>query len=120
LLIHPAALGRFDDYLDFLVEADRLLVSRGWSGVIQIAGFHPDYRFEDTEPDAVENWTNRSPYPMLHLLREESVSRVAGDPDELLEIPKRNVATLRRLGRDGLAKLLESIGSDRKDCSNGV
>ena len=109
LLIHPGVLQGFDDYCDFLVEAQRLVNSRGYRGVVQIAGFHPAYQFENTEPDAVENCTNRSPYPMLHLLREESISKVAGNPDELLEIPKRNAATLRNLGRDELSKLLAAI-----------
>jgi uncharacterized protein len=106
LLVHPGVLQGFDDYCDFLIEAQRLVNSRGYRGVVQIAGFHPAYRFENTEPDAIENCTNRSPYPMLHLLREESISKVAGNPDELLEIPKRNAQTLRRLGRDKLSRLL--------------
>ena len=109
LLVHPGALERFDDYCDFLAEAERLVNSRGYRGVLQIAGFHPAYQFENTESDAIENFTNRSPYPMLHLLREESISKVAGDPEELLEIPKRNAATLRHMGRDRLSKLLAEI-----------
>jgi hypothetical protein len=68
-------------------------------GTIQIAGFHPAYQFAGTEADAVENYTNRSPYPMLHLLREQSISAVAADPDALGEIPRRNIETLRRLDR---------------------
>jgi uncharacterized protein len=108
LLIHPGVLQRFDDYCDFLVEAQRLVNSRGYRGVLQLAGFHPAYQFENAEPNAVENFTNRSPYPMLHLLREESISKVAGNPDELLEIPKRNAATLKRMGRAKLSKLLAS------------
>jgi len=99
LLIHPRALGDFLDYNDFLAVGDRLLQSLGLRGTIQIASFHPDYRFVGTEPDAVENYTNRSPYPMLHLLREVSVSEVADDPAALEDIPRRNVETLRRLGR---------------------
>lgn len=98
LLIHPDALGDFLDYNDFLDVANREVRRLGLEGVVQIASFHPDYRFADAEPDAVENYTNRSPYPMLHLLREESVSRIADDPDALLDVPRRNVATLRRLG----------------------
>jgi hypothetical protein len=106
LLIHPRVFLDFLDYNDFLDPAERLVRKLGLKGVVQIASFHPAYRFADADPDAVENYTNRSPYPMLHLLREESVSAVAGDPDELLEIPRRNVETLRRLG---LAKMLEKL-----------
>jgi hypothetical protein len=106
LLIHPRVFLDFLDYNDFLDPAERLVRKLGLEGVVQIASFHPAYRFADADPDAVENYTNRSPYPMLHLLREESVSAVAGDPDELLEIPRRNVETLRRLG---LAKMLEKL-----------
>ncbi len=97
VLVHPRALADFLDYNDFLADADRLLVRRGLRGVVQVAGFHPAYRFAGTTPDAVENFTNRSPFPMLHLLREVSVSEVAGD--HLGDIPARNIALLRRLGR---------------------
>jgi hypothetical protein len=112
LLIHPGTLERFDDYCDFLAEAERLVKRRGYRGVIQVASFHPEYRFASAAPDAVENYTNRSPYPMLHLLREESISRVAERPDDLLEIPKRNAETLRCMGRERVLELLETIRSD--------
>ena len=98
-----AATGRF---LDFLGEGDRLLGSLGLRGIIQIASFHPAYQFAGTEPGAVENFTNRSPYPMLHLLREESITAVAAGPDELAEIPRRNVETLRGLG---IARVREKL-----------
>jgi len=106
LLIHPLVLGDFIDYNDFLSVGERLVKHLGLRGVIQLASFHPGYQFADAGPDAVENYTNRSPYPMLHLLREESVTAVASDPDELLEIPRRNVETLRRLGREKMLKKL--------------
>ena len=106
LLIHPRALGNFLDYNDFLSAGERRVADLGLRGTIQIASFHPDYRFAGTDADAVENYTNRSPYPMLHLLREQSISEVASDPDDLLEIPRRNVTTLRRLGRE---KILEKL-----------
>jgi hypothetical protein len=107
LLIHPRALPVFPDYNDFLPEADRLVRDLGLRGVIQVAGFHPGYRFGGTSPDAAENYTNRSPHPMLHLLREESVTEVAGDPVALAAIPRRNVEALRHLGRaEMLARLL--------------
>jgi hypothetical protein len=106
LLIHPHALADFLDYNDFLGDADELIDELGLSGIVQIASFHPDYQFAGSEPDAVENYTNRSPYPMLHLLREDSISAVAADPDALLDIPRRNGETLRRLGRDKIQEML--------------
>lgn len=108
LLIHPRALPDFLDYNDFLPDADRLVRDLGLRGVIQIAGFHPGYRFAGTSPDAPENYTNRSPHPMLHLLREESITEVAGDPAALAAIPRRNIETLRRLGRAAMQARLRA------------
>jgi uncharacterized protein len=105
LLIHPHALGDFLDYNDFLGVADGCVADLGLEGVVQIASFHPLYRFAEARPDAVENYTNRSPYPMLHLLREESVSAVA---DEAGDVPRRNVETLRRLGLRKVREMGES------------
>lgn len=107
LLIHPQVLGDFLDYNDFLDDADALVETLELDGVLQVASFHPDYRFADSEADAVENFTNRAPYPTLHLLREDSVSRAVDafpDPDAIVQ---RNVETLRVLGVDGWRKLLE-------------
>jgi hypothetical protein len=110
VLIHPNALGDFLDYNDFLDAAERLIARRGQEGVLQIASFHPDYQFAETAPDAVENYSNRSPFPMLHLLREESITAVADDPDALLEIPRRNVETLNALGRERMLEMLRALG----------
>lgn len=112
LLIHPHVLGDFLAYNDFLDTAEGLVDSLNLTGVIQIASFHPDYQFADIDPEAVENYTNRSPYPMLHLLREESVSEVAGDPEELLAIPRRNIETLRALGKEKIVEKLRSLRED--------
>ena len=109
LLIHPRAFGNFLDYNDFLGVGDRLLGELGLRGAIQIASFHPDYRFADTDPDAVENYTNRSPFPMLHLLREKSISEVASDPNALAEIPRRNIETLRSLGKKNVLRRVKAI-----------
>lgn len=109
VLIHPCVLTEFRKYNDFLGEADTLIGSLRLRGVIQIASFHPQYQFEGTEPDAVENYTNRSPYPMLHLLREESITEVARDPDVLLGIPERNIELLRSLGRDAILDKIRAI-----------
>jgi hypothetical protein len=109
LLIHPRVLRSFPDFNDFLSAGEQRIEKLGQRGTVQLASFHPGYRFAGAGPDAVENYTNRSPYPMLHLLREESISAAAGDPDELLEIPRRNVETLRRLGLEKMLKKLKAI-----------
>jgi hypothetical protein len=114
LLIHPRVFTNFIDYNDFLDIAEQRLELLGLDGVIQIATFHPDYQFADTAADDVENYTNRSPYPMLHLLREESISRIADDPDELLKIPVRNIETLRATGKRAILEKLKEIENDEK------
>jgi len=105
LLVHPQVLGDFLDYNDFLDLADAALEELGLDGVLQIASFHPRYQFEGTEPDAVENLSNRSPHPTLHLLREDSVERAVAAFPEAEAIYERNIDTLRALGPDGWAKL---------------
>jgi hypothetical protein len=97
LLIHPKVLGNFLEYNDFLDVADETIEQLGLTGVIQVASFHPGYTFEGTEPDDVTNGTNRSPYPMLHLLREASVERAAASYPDVEKIPERNMETMRRL-----------------------
>jgi len=108
LLIHPKAMVSFIDYHFFLQEADALLRNEGYEGVFQIASLHPQYEFAGTEPDDIENYTNRSPYPTLHLLREASIDRAVAafpDPDSIYE---RNMETMRRLGPEGWRKLMQS------------
>jgi len=100
ILIHPHVLTDFFEYNEFLTEAERALRRLKLNGVIQIASFHPQYQFEGTEPDAPENGTNRSPFPMLHLLREASVTEVSNHPETLLGIPERNIETMRRRARN--------------------
>lgn len=105
LLIHPAVLQDFLDFNGFLDVAEATLAALGLEGVLQIAAFHPGWRFAGTAPDAIENHSNRSPYPVLHLLRESSVdAAVAAFPDAA-EIYERNIDTLRRLGPDGWRRL---------------
>ena len=106
LIVHPHVLQDFLDYNDFLDAADALVEELGLDGVLQVASFHPDYRFADSGPDDVANCTNRSPWPTLHLLREDSVSRAVDafpDPDAIVE---RNIATLEKLGHQGWNDLL--------------
>jgi hypothetical protein len=105
LLIHPQVLNDFLDYNDFLEVADAAVESLGLSGEIQIASFHPDYRFAGTDADDIENFTNRSPYPILHLLRELSIERAVDAFPEAEMIYEKNMETLRRLGRAGWEEL---------------
>jgi len=104
LLIHPQALTEFLDYNDFLSVADRAVRRLRLAGVIQIASFHPHYRFAGTDPDDVTNYTNRSPYPTLHLLRESSVTRAVAAFPDAGKIYERNMETLRRVGVEGWLK----------------
>jgi hypothetical protein len=101
LLIHPDVLGDFLDYNDFLDVADAAVETLKLDGVLQVASFHPHYQFAGSEPDDIENASNRSPYPTLHLLREASVERAAEAMTDTDEIYRRNQATLRRLGSAG-------------------
>ena len=107
LLVHPHVLQDFLDYNDFLDQVDALVQALGLEGVLQVASFHPDYRFADSDPDDIENHSNRSPFPTLHLLREDSIDRAVEaypDPDAIVE---RNYATLRQLGHAGWQRLFE-------------
>lgn len=109
LLILPDGFDDFDDYLDLTGLAEDLLADRGYEGVYQVASFHPDYRFADTEDDDAANYTNRSPYPMLHLLREDALeSAISGYPDTE-SIPDNNIAKARALGAGYWQKLLADL-----------
>jgi hypothetical protein len=109
LLILPRALPDFLDYNDFLSVAEFALDDMGLAGVLQIASFHPGYRYAGNAADDLANYVTRSPYPMLHLLREASVDRaVAVFPDAKL-IVNKNIETLRALGIDGWRRLMESV-----------
>jgi len=101
LLILPDAVADFLDFNDLLYFSERLLGSLGLEGTLQIASFHPQYQFAGTEPDDIENYTNRAPYPILHLLREDSIARAAAAFPDAADIYERNQATMRRLGHDG-------------------
>jgi len=105
LLIHPWVLTDFMDYSAFLDTADREVDTLGLRGDIQIASFHPRYQFAGTAPDDIGNFTNRSPHPMLHLLRESSVERAVAAMPDTAAIFERNIETLRRLGRDGWQRM---------------
>ncbi len=112
LLIHPHVLADFDDYNDFLDLADAALEAMGCSGVLQVASFHPHYRFEGTAADDIANATNRSPYPILQLLREESVAAAAIAFPDSATIYEANIAALRALGAQGWATLQDQCRRD--------
>ena len=105
LLIHPQAMTDFIDFHFFLREADAMVRNLGYEGNLQLASFHPSYEFADNAPDDMANCTNRSPHPMLHLLREASIDRAVAAFPEAATIYQRNIETLRRLGHDGWRQL---------------
>lgn len=108
LLVHPRVLTDFLDYNDFLDRVDALIEALELDGMLQVASFHPDYRFADSDPDDPGNCTNRAPWPTLHLLREDSLDRaVAAYPDADV-IVERNLQTMETLGIDGFRRLLDA------------
>jgi len=108
LLIHPEVLRDFPDYNDFLDVADGLVQLLELEGVLQIASFHPQYQFAGTTENAVENYTNRSPWPMLHLLRESSLERAIASYPDTADIPARNIERVEGLGLAAMEALLAS------------
>lgn len=106
LIVHPDVLTDFLDYNDFLDNADAAIEALDLQGILQVASFHPQYQFEGVAPDDVSNYTNRAPYPTLHLLREDSVERAVAafpDPDVIVQ---RNIEILDKLGIEGWTRLL--------------
>ncbi|HSX94719.1 MAG TPA: DUF1415 domain-containing protein [Hydrogenophaga sp.] len=114
LIVHPTLFPDFEVFNDFLGIADEVVAEHDLEGVIQVASFHPDYQFEGTEPDDITNATNRSPFPTLHLLREDSVARaVASEGGDAEAIVARNMDTLRRLGPQGWRELMSAPGDTK-------
>lgn len=105
LLVLPDAFAEFVDFNDFLYSADKALRKANFDGVLQIASFHPQYQFADAEPDAISNYTNRAPYPTLHLLREDSIDRAVLAIPDASDIFEANIAKLEGLGHEGWAGL---------------
>jgi len=108
LLIHPKVLQDFYDYNEFLNLADSLLIEMDLEGVYQIASFHPNYQFGGTDSDDVENCTNRSPYPMLHLLREDSLEKAIAKYPDVDQIPIRNIELMNSMGQDKLSEIMQA------------
>ncbi|MBA4263127.1 MAG: DUF1415 domain-containing protein [Comamonadaceae bacterium] len=108
LLVHPALFPDFERFNDFMGVVDDVVAEHGLEGVLQVASFHPQFLFEGEAEDDPSHFTNRAPYPTLHLLREDSVERaVASDAGDAELIVERNIATLRKLGVEGWAALLK-------------
>jgi len=101
LLIVPGCLDDFFEFNEVLGRAERLVRRRGLEGVIQLASFHPRYRFEGTDENDITNFTNRSPYPVIHLLREESIDRAVEAFPQAEAIYEANIETMRRIGHEG-------------------
>jgi len=106
LLIFPDDLSDFDDYLDTLDLAVALIEKQGYEGVYQLASFHPQYRFADARIDDPSNYTNRSPYPMIHILREASIEKVLESYPNPESIPDRNIELTSQLGLNKMKQLL--------------
>lgn len=105
LLIHPHVLQDFLDYNQYLDVVESAIIEMKLEGVLQVASFHPQYQFADTSPDDISNYTNRSPYPILHILREESVSNAIDSYPDAEGIPDKNIETMNKLGITGWKKL---------------
>jgi hypothetical protein len=109
LLVHPHVLNHFFDFNDYLWTVEQLIARQGWKGVLQVASFHPDYQFGGASSDAVSNYTNRSPYPMLHLIREERLEQALEHYAHPEGIPDQNIAHLEAMGLPGILNLLNEI-----------
>jgi uncharacterized protein len=109
LVVIPVGLEDFMDYLEMTDLIESLFIKQGYEGVLQIATFHPHYRFADSLPDDPADYTNRSPFPMFHLLRENSISQAVDNYPDIENIPERNKILLRRMGKDDIYHWLEKL-----------
>ena len=109
LLVFPHAFSEFNDYLDFFDEAQDLLVRAGLEGLIQLASFHPQYEFEGEEPGAASHFSNRAPYPVIHLLREDMMERVLLDFPHPERIPEENIKALEQIGTTELRRRWDQL-----------
>lgn len=108
LILLPEAFSDFMEYLDLLDISEQLLVDQGYEGIYQVASFHPEYQFADTTLDDPANYTNRSPYPMLHLIREDTITRVLENYPDPENIPERNRSVARSKGLVAMMALREA------------
>jgi len=114
LFIVPQGLQRFDDYLDLLHAAEAAIDAIGLSGTLQLASFHPDYRFADSDDDDAANYSNRSPWPMFHLLREELMEQALSSFPQPENIPRQNIRRLRQLGLAEMQRRLRRCSGSSK------
>jgi hypothetical protein len=105
LIISPFVLNDFLDFNEFLDVADAAVEDMHLDGELQVASFHPDYQFADTDPNDISNFTNRAPYPILQLLREDSIDRAVEAIPDAEDIFEKNIETLEKLGHEGWDKL---------------
>jgi hypothetical protein len=108
LLVHPHCLNSWEEFLEFWGLAEYLIAEAGLEGEIQVVGFHPDYQFGEEAPEDPSHFTNRSPFPMLHLIREASLSQAVASHPEPDMIPIHNIEKLQKIGREELEKRLKS------------
>ena len=118
LLILPQDFAAFDAFLDLLEMANALLVEQGYRGVYQLASFHPDYCFADAPANDPANYTNRSPFPLLHLIRESSIERAVANYPQPALIPERNMALAREKGSLEMQALLATCCQDKGSSNN--
>lgn len=109
LLVHPHFLQDFEDYLSFVDFTQDILIETGLEGEIQIASFHPDYYFDGVAVDDIGNYTNRSPFPMLHLIREDSISEAVASYPDIEEVPTNNIKTMEELGFKRIKMMWEDL-----------
>lgn len=115
LLIFTCGFSAFEAFLDLLELGEKLLVAQGYQGVYQLASFHPQYCFQGVDSNDASNFTNRSPYPMLHVLREDSLEQVIQHYADVEQIPQRNIDHARCLGKDKLSAMLQACLETAKD-----
>ena len=109
LVIFPDTLKNFFDYLEMLEACNDLLCAEGYEGTYQLASFHPEYYFEGEAPDDASHYTNRSPYPIIHIIREDSLERVLKQYKDPEQIPQNNIEKMRELGSAFLRKKLQNL-----------
>jgi len=114
LLIFAKTYKAFDDYLELLHLANLLLEDLGYCGIYQLASFHPDYRFADSAENDASNFSNRSPFPMLHTLRESSVEKAVSGYADIEQLPQINIEKLRQIGSEALQQTLDHIQQENK------
>jgi hypothetical protein len=112
LLIFANGFSQFEDFLDLLAIAEQLMMDQGYEGIYQLASFHPDYCFADADNNDPGNYTNRSPYPMLHIIREASIEKALANYPDPAGIPERNIEITRQLGLEKLRAILSACYLD--------